>query len=52
IKDGKRDLIPICEYNGFTLAIQLVTKSHFILVGDVMRSIVLLANKKTCGVWW
>ncbi|CAG8582196.1 11914_t:CDS:2, partial [Diversispora eburnea] len=49
LEDGKRDLIPICEYNGFTLAIQIVTRGHFILVGDIMRSIVLLAYKETGG---
>ncbi|CAG8434867.1 762_t:CDS:2 [Diversispora eburnea] len=36
LEDGKRDLVPICNYN-------------FILVGGIMRSIVLLVYKETGG---
>ncbi|CAG8577446.1 14785_t:CDS:10, partial [Acaulospora morrowiae] len=45
LEDGGHELIRVCEYAGFTLAVQVVTRGHFVLVGDILRSIVVLAYK-------
>ncbi|CAG8461735.1 4837_t:CDS:10 [Gigaspora rosea] len=46
-EDGNADLIPICSNKDFSLALRVVSRGHFVLVGDLFRSISLLAYKES-----
>eukprot|EP01112_Ceratiomyxa_fruticulosa_P020970 TRINITY_DN7283_c0_g1_i2.p1 TRINITY_DN7283_c0_g1~~TRINITY_DN7283_c0_g1_i2.p1 ORF type:complete len:1042 (-),score=227.88 TRINITY_DN7283_c0_g1_i2:442-3567(-) len=44
-EDGTRTLTPKCVYHGHILALYVVTRGDFIVVGDLMKSISLLVYK-------
>ncbi|CAG8674264.1 11574_t:CDS:10, partial [Dentiscutata erythropus] len=46
-EDGSAELIPICSNKDFSLALRVVSRGHFVLVGDLFRSISLLAYKES-----
>ncbi|CAG8612770.1 1554_t:CDS:2, partial [Cetraspora pellucida] len=46
-EDGSTELIPLCNNKDFSLALRVVSRGHFILVGDLFRSISLLAYKES-----
>ncbi|CAG8590178.1 17871_t:CDS:10, partial [Racocetra fulgida] len=46
-EDGSAELIPLCCNKDFSLALRVVSRGHFVLVGDLFRSISLLAYKES-----
>lgn len=46
-QEGKEQLTEVCSYRELTMALHVVSRGHFVIVGDLMRSVTLLAYKET-----
>ena len=44
--EGEGQLTEVCNYAKLTMALHVVARGHFVIVGDLMRSITLLAYKE------
>ncbi|CAI2170756.1 4366_t:CDS:10 [Funneliformis geosporum] len=44
--EGKGKLTEVCNYVNFTMALHVVARGHFVVVGDLLRSVTLLAYKE------
>eukprot|EP00240_Pyramimonas_obovata_P000173 CAMPEP_0118957844 /NCGR_PEP_ID=MMETSP1169-20130426/62317_1 /TAXON_ID=36882 /ORGANISM="Pyramimonas obovata, Strain CCMP722" /LENGTH=1091 /DNA_ID=CAMNT_0006905945 /DNA_START=129 /DNA_END=3404 /DNA_ORIENTATION=- len=49
-REGSHELLPECSHHGNILALYVVTRGDFIVVGDLMKSISLLMYKPEEGV--
>ncbi|CAG8721486.1 14448_t:CDS:10, partial [Funneliformis caledonium] len=45
-EEGKEMLTEVCNYVNFTMALHVVARGHFVVVGDLLRSVSLLAYKE------
>jgi len=45
-EEGKEELTAVCSYVNLTIALHVVARGHFVVVGDLMRSVNLLAYKE------
>ncbi|POG81286.1 uncharacterized protein OCT59_022028 [Rhizophagus irregularis] len=46
-QEGEEQLTEVCSYRELTMALHVVSRGHFVIVGDLMRSVTLLAYKET-----
>ena len=45
-EEGEEQLTEVCNYTDLTMALHVVSRGHFVIVGDLMRSVTLLAYKE------